>query len=218
MKSAKYLIFISFVFILFGCQQNGAKKQNQTEPPSVSTEIKKDDDARPKDQRYFLDKVEAESDYDITSNSIKKDFHIESFNKYAKDTLKEFKDWEFVVTEINDYSTSASTIGKLLGFDSGPIYNLVLVAPIKIDRSVDTIAISNRVDFTYTLPKKPKNAGLLKQLSVIKTLSKGDVVLVSGALTHLDDKGKINFASFYDQMGPWNVDLMVNAIRKSENK
>ncbi|WP_214072399.1 hypothetical protein [Mucilaginibacter sp. dw_454] len=77
------------------------------------------------------------------------------------------------------------------------------------------MSIGNRVDFTYTIPKNPKGDALKKQLTIIKTLNKGDVVTVSGALTHFDDNGKINFASFYDSYGPWNIDLLLSDIKKS---
>src|SRR5438067_227927 len=106
MKSVQYLTIISSALIFLGCQQNKPGNLNQTNPAVTATEAK-EDDARAKDQRYFLSKIQAESDYDVTSNSIKKDSHIEAFNKYAKDTLKEFKGWEFIVTEINDYSNEA---------------------------------------------------------------------------------------------------------------
>ena len=214
MKCIKSLLAILLSITLFGCQNRLKEKvtsANQNVQPQDSKDIS---DPRPKDQVYFLTKIHADSNYDVTSNSIKKDAHIEAFNKYAKDTLKEFKDWEFIVDEVNDKSYDANTVSKVLGFDANPIYNLKLVAPINIDNSVDTISIDNRVNFTCTIPKSPKTAQLKKALMVIKDLNKGDIIIVSGAVTHVDDKGKINFASFYDQDLPWNVDLMVSDIRK----
>ncbi|MFD0792770.1 hypothetical protein ACFQZX_04035 [Mucilaginibacter litoreus] len=217
MRYIKPLSAILLITTFFGCQ-NQSKEKAVNETKNVQPQETLDSsDPRPKDQTYFLNKVKAESDYDITSNSIKKDAHIEAFNKYAKDTLKEFKDWQFVVDEVNDNDYEANTVSKILGFNVNPIYNLKLVAPIKIDNSVDTIAIDNRVDFTYTIPKSPKGASLKKQLMVIKDLNQGDTIIISGAVTHLDDKGKINFAPFYDQYLPWNVDLIVSEIRKKAN-
>lgn len=216
MRCIKPLLAVVLSITLFGCQ-NQSKEKAINANKNVSQDTKVDSDPRPKNQIYFLNKVHTESDYSITSNSIKKDAHIEAFNKYAKDTLKEFKNWEFIVDEVNDNRSDANTISQIFGWDENPIYNLIAVAPVKIDNSVDTIAIDNRVDFVYTLPKSPKGASLKKQLLVIKDLNKGDIIIVSGAVTHLDNKGKINFASFYEQDLPWNVDLMVSDIRKKAN-
>lgn len=200
------LLFLCSVF--FSCQNN--RKQSQTSTLNVLVE----NDIRPKDEIYFLNRVKIESDYEITSNAVKKDNHIKAFNKYALDSLKKVTDWEMIVTEVNDMQNATSSFAEALGINNNPVYNLLLVAPIKIDNSVDTIAIDNRVDFTYTMPKEPKGDELKRQLTIIKTLNKGDTVIVSGALAHLDNKLKVNFASFYDETLPWNVDLLLTDIRK----
>jgi len=179
-------------------------------------EKKDNTDRRPKEEIAFLNRVKAESDYHIQSNAAQKDMHINAFNKYALDSLKTIVNWEMIVTGINDDTMDATTVAKMLL--SSDVYNLQLVAPIKIDRSVDTIAIDNRVDFTLTIPKTPKGDTLKKQLQVVQKLKAGDTVIVSGALTHLDDKGKINFASFYDKSLPWNIDLLQTKIRKKGDK
>ncbi|QHS56071.1 hypothetical protein GWR56_11195 [Mucilaginibacter sp. 14171R-50] len=214
MRCIKPLLAVVLSITLFGCQNQTKEKAINANKNVQTQDTKADSDLRPKDQIYFLNKVRAESDYSITSNSIKKDAHIEDFNKYAKDTLKEFKNWEFIVDEVNDNRSDANTISQIFGWDENPIYNLKVVSPIKVDNSVDTIAIDNRVNFTYTIPKLPKGAPLKKQLTLIKDLNKGDTIIVSGAVTHFNNKGKIDFATFYDQDLPWNIDLMVSDIWK----
>jgi hypothetical protein len=93
----------------------------------------------------------------------------------------------------------------------------MITAPIKIDKTVDTIASDNKVDFTYTILKTPKSNDLKKQLTVIKKLSKGDTVIVSGAVTHIDNNLKVNFASFFDEIfGTWAVDLLITDIHKKQ--
>ncbi|GAA3994596.1 hypothetical protein [Mucilaginibacter dorajii] len=212
-----------FLFILsvtvFACQ-NQQKKRFKSAADSIrhakllaEERGEETPDPRPKDEAAFFKRIAAESDYDVTSNAAKKDAHIIAFNKYALDSLKSIKDWEFKVTEVNDNSSDASSLVKTMG-NPDAVYNLILVAPIKVDNSVDSISISNRVDFVYSIPKEPKGDALKKQLDLIKTLTKNDVVIVSGALTHIDDKGKVNFASFYDQYLPWNIDLLLTSIRK----
>jgi len=209
---------IILLSITFSACQNQAHNQVQS-PQASAAPTNTDVETRPKEEVHFLNKVLAESDYDITSNAIKKDEHIKSFNKYALDSLKDIKDWELIVTEINDNSFDANSVISTLGNASAaPIYNLKLVAPIKIDNSVDTISISNRVDFTFTTPKDPKNEGLKKIVAILKTLSKDDAVIVSGSLTHVNGKGKVDFSSFYDQYGPWNVDVLLSDIRKKAKK
>ena len=217
MRFIKTLFFTLLSITFFACQQNQTKNQTENQTPVAATkppaEEKKADDERPKDQIHFLEKVKAESDVEVTSNALKKDSHIAAFNKYVLDSLKNVKVWKFIVDEINDNSFDANSITKTMG-NGNEVYNLMLVAPIKIDNSVDSIAMNNRVDFTYTIPKNPKGAVLKKQLEIIKGLNKGDVVIISGALTHIDDNGKVNFASFYDQYQPWKLDVLVSDIQK----
>jgi len=53
-------------------------------------------------------------------------------------------------------------------------------------------------------------------LETIKTLSKGDIILISAAITHINNAGKVDFSSFYDGSQPRNLDLMITDIRKKE--
>jgi len=214
MKPVKIYPIIFFCVAILGCQSK--TKQQVTANSSIfkDTTPVPDKDPRPVQEVSFLNRVKAESDYEITSNAVKKDAHIVAFNKYALDSLKNITGWEMIVTDVNDNSLSSNTVVSKLG-DGSPVYNLVLTVLVKIDRSVDSVGVDNRIDFTYTIPKDPKGDALKKQLAVIKTLNKGDAVIVSGALTHLDDSGKVNFASFYDSYGPWNIDLLLNNISKS---
>jgi hypothetical protein len=200
---------------IYGCQN-----QNKQQTSAADSTLFKDTtpapekDPRPNSEVAFLNRVKAEADFDSASDAVKKDAHIAAFNKYTLDSLKNISDWEMIVAEINDNELSSNSVMKKIGL-AGPVYNIILKAPIKIDKSVDSIAITNRVEFTYTIPKQPKGDALKKQLEIIKTLSKGDVVVVSGAITHFDDSGKVDFTSFYDEYVPWNVDLLLNDISKS---
>jgi hypothetical protein len=209
-----------FIFLMcvttWGCQSN-TKSQTSAADSTLfkDTTPLPEKDPRPAAEVAFLNKVKAESDYDIASDAIKKDTHIEAFNKYALDSLKKISAWEMIVAEINDDELSSNSVMSKIGL-AGPIYNVKLTAPIKLDKSVDSIAIDNRVDFTITILKKPNGEVLKQQLAVIKTLKKGDVVIVSGALTHFDDDAKVNFASFYEQYSPWNIDLLLTDLSKSK--
>ena len=211
-----YPLLFAFAW-LAGCQYINKEKKEQEFPELyLIPEKPNNTDNRPKAEIAFLSRVLAESDYNVTSNAASKDSHISAFNKYAVDSLKQIANWEMIVDEVNDNEFSSSTAGKIL-FSDTEVYNVKMVAPVKIDRSIDTIAIDNEVEFTLTIPKNPKTDTLKKQLSVIQTLKKGDTVIISGALTHLDKNGKINFASFYDQMLPWNVDVLQTAIHKKQD-
>lgn len=209
-----YLVLISLA-VLAGCQNSNKNKDPEFPELYLVPEKPNNTDDRPKEEITFLSKVLAESDQNVTSNAVSKDSHISAFNKYALDSLKHIVNWEMIVDEVNDNEYDSSSAGKVL-FNGSPIYNLLLTAPVKIDRSVDTIAIDNRVDFILTIPKQPKSDTLKKHLSVIQALKKGDTVIISGALTHLDNNGKVNFASFYDQTLPWKIDVLQTAIRKKQ--
>lgn len=215
MKPIQTCLIALLSIAICGCENQSPKQTTGAD----STLFKDTTPAPPKDPRpvaevNFLNRIKAESDYEISSDAIKKDTHIAAFNKYSLDSLKNISGWDMIVTEINDNELSENSAMSKIGL-AGPVYNIKLTAPIKIDKSVDTLSIGNRVDFTYTIPKQPKGDALRKQMEIIKTLSKGDVVQVSGALTHLDDNGKVNFASFYDSYGPWNIDLLLIDIKKS---
>jgi hypothetical protein len=213
MKAIKVLSILIACSLFFACGP-ADKKQSVSSATAVSSPA--NSDTRPKEQIAFLNKIHAESDYEIQSDAIKRDAHIAAFNKYALDSLKNIKNWEFKVTEINDSRYQVNSVMQVMSDTySTPFYNLLLVAPIKIDNSVDSIAINNRVDFTYSTPKTPTNALLKKNLAVVKTLSKGDIVVISGALMHVNDEGKVDFSKFYDETSfVWNFDVMITDIRK----
>lgn len=215
MKYIKLSVVFVISALIFSCQ-NPAQQQasnNSTPKPKEPAYT----DTRPKDEIYFLNKVKAESDDEVTSDAVKKDTHISAFNKYAADSLKNIVNWEVIVTDINDHTRQASSTAKaFLNIDSNPVYNFIFVAPIKIDKGVDTIAIDNRVDLTYTILKQPKSEALKKQLAMLKNSSKGDTVLISGAITHLDAAMKVNFADFYEDFTTWNVDVLLTDIRKKK--
>lgn len=217
MKIVNPYSFIFLCIITCGCQGNKQQTNAADSTLFKDTGPVAEEDIRPAEQVSFLKRVKAESDFEVASDAIKKDTRIAAFNKYASDSLKSISGWEMIVTEINDDPLSSNTVMTAIG-NGSPVYNVVLTAPVKIDRSVDSVAVDNRVDFTYSIPKEPTSDALKKQLAIIKTLSKGDVIIVSGSLTHLDDNGKVNFASFYDHYTNWNIDLLLTGVKKSATK
>lgn len=213
MKFTQSLLSLSICILFVSCNSPASK---QTTPTAATQDAPAEDtETRPKEQTAFLTRVKAESDFSIGSNAAQKDDHIAAFNKYAKDSLKKITNWEMLVTNVNDNSLDESSFAKAM-FGSNEVYNLVLVCPIKIDKTVDTIAMDNRVNFTYTIPKSPTSEGLKKQLAIIKSLDKNDAVIVSGSLTHLDGNMKVNFEEFFNSYQPWNVDLLITDIRKKK--
>ncbi|MES2060836.1 MAG: hypothetical protein V4456_02890 [Bacteroidota bacterium] len=211
MKNFKIYASICLVLICAACQN----PDKRTTSSSVIDPTEVPADSRPKDQIQFLNKVGDNSNLNMPSSAIAKDGVIAAFNKYAADSLTSIKNWEFQVTAIDDESYHANSVFKSLGNGNEPIYNLILVAPVKIDNSVDTIAIIDRIEFTYTTPKNPKNESLKKVLTTLKSLANGDIVLISGAVTHVNDKGKIDFSSFFDDsLMVWNLDVLITDIRK----
>jgi len=202
---------------LYGCQNTAKTSVDLTTTTTTTNQASSTtviDDNRPKEELNFLNKAGAEyEDYD--SNAAQKDKRVADFNKYATDSLKKIAGWEMIVSEVNDENFSSNSFAKaFFDLDNNPVYNLELVEPIKYDKSVDTIGINNRVEFTYTLPKTPKGDSLKKQLALIQNLKKGDTVIVSGALTHIDDNLKVNFAAVFDKGMPWQVDLLATSVRK----
>lgn len=201
MKINYLLVVCLLCSVIYSCQN----------PGQISNEATVND-TRPKDQIYYLDKVKADGDiYLYTSEATVKDSVKAAFDKYAVDSLKKIQSWVMIVDEVNDNEAFSSSVAKAT-FDllNNPVYNLKLVAPIKIDSSVDTIANDNRTNFTYTIPKNPTTDFLKKQLEIIKTLKYHDTVMVSGSLTHLDD-GKITFAPLFDTN--WDVDILLTDIK-----
>jgi hypothetical protein len=82
----------------FACQNSPKRDGNLNQAAISETQ-----DPRTKDELSFLNRVKKESDDDFTTDAIKKDSHIEAFNKYAADSLKKIANWEMIVTGIDDY-------------------------------------------------------------------------------------------------------------------
>ena len=203
------LTHLSLAFLLsiifYGCQPPGNSSNLNT-----AEDVK---DTRAKDEIYFLNKVKKETDTISYFNAIQKDSLIKAFNKYAIDSLKKIQSWEMIVTGTSDDMGSATSIAQQLYDMDDPIYNVSFVAPIKIDRSTDTIASDNRVDFVFTVHKNSKDVLEKKRLEMIKNLNEGDTVLVSGGLTHLVH-GKFDFSKALDGSTNFKYDLLANEIKK----
>lgn len=198
--------------------------QNPVKPTASSAVTKSAEpvpvvtDTRPKAQIAFLQKVKANSGLNSPVDATQKDEAISSLNKFVTDSLKDIKNWEFTVTGINDNPEEANSLVTVLGnAHAQPIYNLGLVSEFEQDTKADSIAIDNRLDFTYTTPKKPKNAKLTEILKVIKSLRRGDKVLVSGAIMHINDKGKVDLSEYFDDsLLTWNLDILISDIHKKQ--
>ncbi|GAB2983983.1 hypothetical protein GCM10027049_21870 [Mucilaginibacter puniceus] len=206
MKSNYLLFACLFCSVIYSCQNPGQTSNEAT--------VK---DTRPKDQIYFLNKVKADRETHLfTNNATVRDSVKAAFNKYAVDSLKKIQSWEMMVDEVNDNISSTSSVAEVT-FDkyNTPLYNLKLITSAKVDNPGDTIAYEDRTDYTYTLPKNPTDDFLKKQLAIIKTLTYGDTVIVSGSLTHIKD-GKIDFTSLFDES--WNLDILITDIKKKGQK
>lgn len=176
-------------------------------------------DSRPKEEIAFLNRVNKENQFSGSNvNSVLQDEHIKAFDKYAKDSLKHINNWKMVFLSVNDDQANTSSIASVLGLNAQPCYNVKLTAPIDLIKSErefgNNISIDNRVDFTYTIFKSPNDTNLLKRLELIKDLKMGDMVLVSGTLTHFDGDGKFSFGVFYIDGFNWNVDLLATKFEK----
>ncbi|TWR25734.1 hypothetical protein FPZ43_15725 [Mucilaginibacter pallidiroseus] len=214
MKISFNLFVFLIAILVVSCQNTGNKHTGSSLAQPADAKVV---DMRPAAQVAFLNKIEAASAYEHQSNAIAKDQSITAYNKYAKDSLKNINDWVLQVVEINDNAYDVNSVIKVLGnTDDIPVYNLMLVSEIKDDPSTDTIGINNRVDFTYTIPKNPKTDELKNNLKIIKSLKAGDMVVVSGSLMHVNEKGKLDYAAFFENSMPWNVDLLIKSIRKKE--
>ncbi len=209
MKSNYFLLAFLLCSVFFGCHE-------PSKTPASNAPLVKD--IRPKEQIYFLNRVKADSHTFTYANALQTDNLIKAFNKYAIDSLKEIQSWEMIVSEINDDEYDASSFAKGMSMTDYPFYNLKLAAPVKIDKSVDTTASDDRVDFVYTILKDPKGEELKKQLSIMQTLHEGDTVLVSGSITHLNDELKIDFTDVFQSFLPWKIDLLINDIKKKGAK
>lgn len=79
-------------------------------------------------------------------------------------------------------------------FGRNEIYNLNLISILDLHlKNTETISIDNKASFTITLPKVPDNDKFKEMLGVLKTLTYGDTVLVSGAVTKINDDLKVDF-------------------------
>ena len=214
MKLIKIYSLFLICIAVYSCQNSSNSQESSID--NTQTETSNNDvDTRPKEQIYFLNRVLADNDYDIRSNAILKDKHVKAFDAYAQDSLKNIKNWEFIVAEINDNEFFTNTFFSRFGDPNDKVYNLELLAPIKIDNSVDTIAVDNMVNFIFTIPKEPKGKQLKKILSTIQSLAKDDVVIISGALTNIDNDLKVNFAPLFDKdLFEWKMDVLITDIRK----
>ncbi|MGZ3874499.1 MAG: hypothetical protein ACXVJD_16370 [Mucilaginibacter sp.] len=205
-SSLYYCVLISCLAFV-ACQQ-GQEKKLKAEPPDLIVH-----DSRPKSEIAFLKRVDAEYDFNESSTTVSKDAHMSAFNSYAKDSLKNFTDWEFIVTDVNSDPLKASSFASyFLDPDNNPCYNLWLAEPIRIDKTIDTISIQNKVEFIYTILKKALNDDQKKQLITIRTLEAGDTIIASGALTHIDGERKVNFAPLFDDQRPWTMDALLTKI------
>ncbi len=181
-------------------------------------------DNRPKDQISLMNRINSIRDdyFNTYENSAKLDMKIDSFTRYALDSLKDIKNWVVVINEINDNPYSANSFANgFYDLNSTPVYNLILYSTIKnydkVDASLDSInhPQADVVFMTYTIPKQPKGDILKKQVELIKTLNRGDTLLVSGGITYINKKLKPDFSKFFKDSGEWYLDLLATDIKKN---
>lgn len=198
--------------VAMGCGQP-SKKAETIDPLSTG----------PASEIKFLKLVDSLRDDNLSTdgNAIKTDKKIQDFNKYAVDSLKEVKDWIVVVNEVNDSPMGASSTGALL-FNVDSVYNLRMYATIRnftekeFDKSLDSLnhPQADVVFLTYTVPKAPTDEKLKKHLDIIKKLSMGDTLLISGAVTRLNKDLKPDFSELIKSYGEWEVDFLATDIKK----
>lgn len=210
LKTYYHSIGVVTIIAMAGCQ-NPAKNTITIDPLS----------SRPNDQIQLMHKVDSIShDYSGFENAAKADLNIAAFNKYAEDSLKDVKDWVVVVNEINDYPSSASSFAKAMFDLNQPSYNLIMYSTIKNNIEPDPVLDSinhpqaDIVYLNYTLPKEPTNEKLISQVNFIRQLEKGDTLLVSGAITHLNSQLKPDFSELIKGSGEWHLDFLVTDLRK----
>lgn len=196
------LTCIAVSALLLCCNGKHFKKRIQT-------------DDRPKTQIAFMNKLAPLiDDYDVQYNSVRFDKTAEDIKKYALDSLKNVKDWEFIVEEINDNEFMSSEVTlNALGYQ--PVYNLLLNSVIdnsKID--ADTIPINNKINFIITIPKKPKTKVFLDISKKIATLKEGDTVYVSGAITKFNKNLEIDFSEFLKRYYTEYLEIFPLSIKK----
>ncbi len=166
----------------------------------------KNNDPRPKSQIDFLNRLKrAKDSIDLAyNNSAAKDRIIANIDKYLIDSLKQFNDWHLIVESISDFSSDGKTF-----------YNIDLTSPIRIDNSVDTISIDNKVDFNFTVSKEPKDKDLLKIKDEISKLSIGDTIKVDGVIFMTDeDMKKLTLSAYFDNFVSKKLTLLAKEINK----
>lgn len=172
-------------------------------------------DTRPSSQISFVKRLGGyQFNYSLSSNSSLFDKTVDSLNKLALDSLKDVKNWEFIVEEINDnqHYSKAIAMNMLEGIE---IYNLILRSPIDpITEYKDSVSISENVHFMITVPKKPKSPDFIKTVAEIKSLNVGDTVLVSGSITKLNKNLEVDFSDLVKELYTNYVDIFPKSIKK----
>ena len=206
-KSAIYATLLLAGSMMFSCNDPSSQAKESSAFGSV-------DNTLPKDEQQFFNKVKAEKDWNLLANPIQRDAHIAAFNKYALDSLKKIHSWEMSIEEINDKSMYANSFAHaLFNLDTEAVYNVDLIIPETLDPTKDSLD-THTMHFTYTILTHAPTAPLQRQLAVLQSLHVGDDVIVSGSITHIDENLKPNFATFYIDSTPWNLDLLITDIKK----
>lgn len=188
MKRSKFLL-IAILFIV-ACQQGAMTK--------------KANDPRPKSQIEFLNRLKSAKDsIDLAyNNSAQRDKIISNIDKYVIDSVKQFSGWHLIVENISDFSQ-----------DGTFFYNIDLTCPIKIDNSIDTISLDNKVDFTFSVPKNPEDKNVLKIKENVSKLSIGDTIKLDGVIFMTDEKmKKITLSDYFDGFASKKLILLAKGI------
>ena len=199
MKSSIKLL-LGFLCLFQSCNQNTKLTYNKPLKPQ-----------QPKDETTYLVKLENfKSKLIMTGNPFIKDSIINSFNKYANDSVKQVKNWVMVADGINE-SYLAGT----------KLYVLNLEASINKDTpgislTVDTISgtkISEK--FIEVFPPMSKLKSVNKIFNSIKALLHGDTVIVSGHPGCRTKDGKEDYSSLGNMLGG---DLIFNITEIKKKK
>jgi len=172
-------------------------------------------DARPLSQISFMKKLSRiqKDNYELSSNPILLDRAADSLKKYSIDSLSKVKDWEFIVRDINDNPNYSNPAVK--SFFNGDVYNIELSSFLNGSKSIaDTIAIDEAVNFIVTVPKIPKTKVFRSINESLSNLKPGDTVLVSGAVTVIDQNLKVNYAKWLNEPYSGRIDILPNSIKK----
>lgn len=196
---------IFLLIILFcGCNVPVSKKVGETK------------DARPSKQIAFMERLKTikESYYDFYGNAVKFDSVANDLKNFALDSLKDIKEWEFIVKKIDDNFYSSGPLSREL-FQGQDIYNLNLISILDVNSLFKgDQEILNFVNFKATVLKTPKSENLIKQMEVIKTLSIGDTVLIDGSVTKINNHLKVDFSDIVEPVFVNPIDLLITNIVK----